>query len=109
MVGGKNDRGGRDKPGHPGGVVCLSMTGIRSNPALSNPALLEVENIETCYGRSQVLFGVSLAIAAGGMVSLLGPHGMGQTATAMPITRSTPSSAVTGPLAGAGIPSPATD
>ena len=26
-------------------------------------ALLEVDGIETCYGRSQVLFGISLAIA----------------------------------------------
>ncbi len=29
--------------------------------------LLEVDGIETAYGRSQVLFGLSLAIAAGEM------------------------------------------
>src|SRR5215813_9820017 len=47
----------------------------------ASPALLEVSNIETCYGRSQVLFGVSLTVAAGEMVSLLGRNGMGKTTT----------------------------
>ena len=32
-------------------------------------ALLELSNVETAYGRSQVLFGVSFAIAAGQMVT----------------------------------------
>ena len=35
-------------------------------------SLLEVEGIETCYGLSQVLFGLSLSIRAGEMVSLMG-------------------------------------
>jgi branched-chain amino acid transport system ATP-binding protein len=43
--------------------------------------LLAVENIETCYGRSQVLFGLSLAVAAGEMVTLMGRNGMGKTTT----------------------------
>jgi branched-chain amino acid transport system ATP-binding protein len=43
--------------------------------------LLEVERIETCYGRSQVLFGLSLTIAAGEMVALMGRNGMGKTTT----------------------------
>jgi len=55
--------------------------------------LLEVENIETCYGRSQVLFGVSLAIAAGEMVSLLGRNGMGKTTTVRSIMGLTPAGA----------------
>ena len=42
-------------------------------------ALLELDGIETCYGRSQVLFGISLAIAAGEMVTLMGRNGMGKT------------------------------
>src|SRR5262249_4931550 len=43
--------------------------------------LLELENVETCYGRSQVLFGISLAIAPGEMVTLMGRNGMGKTTT----------------------------
>jgi branched-chain amino acid transport system ATP-binding protein len=45
------------------------------------PDLLEVENIETCYGLSQVLFGVSLKVARGEVVTLLGRNGMGKTTT----------------------------
>src|SRR3954451_15826375 len=44
-------------------------------------ALLEVENVETCYGLSQVLFGMSLQINAGEMVALMGRNGMGKTTT----------------------------
>jgi branched-chain amino acid transport system ATP-binding protein len=44
-------------------------------------ALLKVDDIETCYGQSQVLFGLSLAIQAGEMVSLMGRNGMGKTTT----------------------------
>jgi branched-chain amino acid transport system ATP-binding protein len=43
--------------------------------------LLEIEGIETCYGRSQVLFGLSLSIGAGEMVTLMGRNGMGKTTT----------------------------
>jgi branched-chain amino acid transport system ATP-binding protein len=53
--------------------------------------LLEVQNLETAYGASQVLFGVSLQIEAGEMVTLLGRNGMGKTTTVrsiMGLTRS---------------------
>jgi branched-chain amino acid transport system ATP-binding protein len=43
--------------------------------------LLKVENIETAYGASQVLFGLSLDIVPGEMVTLLGRNGMGKTTT----------------------------
>ncbi|MDB5410777.1 MAG: transporter ATP-binding protein [Rhodospirillales bacterium] len=43
--------------------------------------MLKVSGIETCYGESQVLFGVSLEIAAGEVVTLLGRNGMGKTTT----------------------------
>jgi len=54
--------------------------------------LLEVTNIETRYGLSQVLFGISLAISAGEMVTLMGRNGMGKTTTVrsiMGLTRAT--------------------
>ena len=43
--------------------------------------MLALEGVETCYGLSQVLFGVSLAIAPGEMVTLMGRNGMGKTTT----------------------------
>jgi branched-chain amino acid transport system ATP-binding protein len=48
---------------------------------ISEPPLLEVSNIETSYGQSRVLFGISFAIAPGEMVSLMGRNGMGKTTT----------------------------
>jgi branched-chain amino acid transport system ATP-binding protein len=55
--------------------------------------LLEVEAIEAGYGRSQVLFGLSLAIAPGEMVTLMGRNGMGKTTTVRAIMGLTPASA----------------
>ena len=40
--------------------------------------LLHVSDIETCYGQSQVLFGISLEIAAGEMVTLMGRNEIGR-------------------------------
>jgi branched-chain amino acid transport system ATP-binding protein len=48
---------------------------------MADPSLLEVSNIETCYGLSQVLFSMSLAVAPGEMVTLMGRNGMGKTTT----------------------------
>ena len=43
--------------------------------------MLRVDSLETLYGASQVLFGVSLEIAEGEVVTLLGRNGMGKTTT----------------------------
>ena len=56
---------------------------------MSEP-LLTVERIETRYGLSQVLFGLSLAIAPGEMVTLMGRNGMGKTTTVRSIMGLTP-------------------
>ena len=48
---------------------------------MADAALLELRDVETSYGLSRVLFGVSLAVGAGEMVSLLGRNGMGKTTT----------------------------
>jgi branched-chain amino acid transport system ATP-binding protein len=55
--------------------------------------LLEVSGIETSYGQSRVLFGISFAIAAGEIVSLLGRNGMGKTTTVRSIMGLTRASA----------------
>ncbi len=43
--------------------------------------LLEVADLETAYGASQVLFGISFDIQAGEVATLLGHNGMGKTTT----------------------------
>jgi len=55
--------------------------------------LLEVDAIETCYGLSQVLFGMSLEVRAGEMVALMGRNGMGKTTTIRSIMGLTPARA----------------
>ena len=62
--------------------------------------VLDVANIETCYGLSQVLFGVSLSIAPGEMVTLMGRNGMGKTTTVRSILGLTPARAGTIRFAG---------
>jgi len=43
--------------------------------------MLDVRGLETSYGTSQVLFGVSFRIEAGQVATLLGRNGMGKTTT----------------------------
>ncbi len=43
--------------------------------------LLEVRDLETHYGASQALFGVSLDVAEGEVVTLIGRNGMGKSTT----------------------------
>lgn len=52
--------------------------------------ILEVEALQTFYGESQALFGVSFAIEAGEMHTLLGRNGMGKTTTVRSIFGLTP-------------------
>ena len=52
--------------------------------------LLEVDGIETCYGLSQVLFGLSLQVRSGEMVAVMGRNGMGKTTTIRSIMGLTP-------------------
>src|SRR5574341_438637 len=53
--------------------------------------MLAVEGLETTYGLSQVLFGVSFRIAPGEVATLLGRNGMGKTTTVLSIMGVVPS------------------
>jgi branched-chain amino acid transport system ATP-binding protein len=52
--------------------------------------MLEVRDLQTAYGRSQVLFGVSLSVKENEVVTLLGRNGMGKTTTVRSIMGMTP-------------------
>ena len=55
--------------------------------------ILEVRDIHTAYGLSRMLFGVSMELAAGECVCLLGRNGVGKTTTIRSIVGLTPPSA----------------
>ena len=70
--------------------------------------MLDVQELETSYGLSQVLFGVSLRIEAGQVATLLGRNGMGKTTTVRSIMGMIPAKGGTISFAGrplAGLPS----
>ena len=53
-------------------------------------ALLEVDALETAYGASQVLFGLSFSVQSGEVATLLGRNGMGKTTTVRSVLGLTP-------------------
>ena len=53
---------------------------------------LEVNSIHTSYGLSQVLFGISLSVEPGQVISLIGRNGVGKTTTMRSIIGLTPTS-----------------
>src|SRR2546422_4914443 len=52
--------------------------------------ILEVHNLYTSYGLSQILFGISLEVHEGECVALLGRNGVGKTTTLRSIMGLTP-------------------
>src|SRR5436190_8307416 len=56
-------------------------------------ALLRVEDIHTYYGKSHILHGVSLEVARGEVVGLLGRNGVGKSTTLKAIAGLVPPSA----------------
>ena len=52
--------------------------------------MLEVRDLETAYGRSQVLFKINLTVGKGEVATLLGRNGMGKTTTVRSIMGITP-------------------
>ncbi|MEO6419348.1 MAG: ABC transporter ATP-binding protein [Polyangiaceae bacterium] len=50
-------------------------------PSVPRPPLLEVTNLRSWYGESQVLHGIDFQVAQGELVTLLGRNGAGKTTT----------------------------
>ncbi|HXD14139.1 MAG TPA: ABC transporter ATP-binding protein [Xanthobacteraceae bacterium] len=57
---------------------------------MAETPLLELAGVETSYGLSRVLFGISLTVAPGEVISLMGRNGMGKTTTVRSIMGLTP-------------------
>src|SRR5512143_1156895 len=72
--------------------MCAMPISASRRPSMAEP-VLALNGIETCYGLSQVLFGVSLEILPGEMVTLMGRNGMGKTTTVRSIMGLTPARA----------------
>jgi len=47
--------------------------------------MLEIRNVETCYGSINALKGISLSVAEGEIITLIGANGAGKTTTLMTI------------------------
>src|ERR1700739_3447465 len=74
--------------------LCAKLTSVKARPmADTSTSLLELPDVETSYGLSRVLFGMSLSIGRGEMVSLLRRNGMGKTTTVRSIMGLTPPAA----------------
>ena len=48
---------------------------------MSDSAILEIEGLSAAYGQAQILFGVSLRLACGEIVALMGRNGAGKSTT----------------------------
>ena len=58
-----------------------------SPPTSPGGALLDVRDLEAFYGHTKALHGVSFAMAAGGITTILGANGAGKTTTLRAISR----------------------
>ena len=63
-----------------GRSISARKTGGERRPG-DRPAKLEAHKLDCFYGRAQILFGVTLKVAAGEAVALLGRNGAGKTTT----------------------------
>jgi len=50
-------------------------------PSSGQVPVLDIQNLEVCYGAVQVLWGISLSVMKGQVVCIIGPNGAGKTTT----------------------------
>ena len=60
-------------------IATPSVTGHADPTTVSEPPILEAQDIDFAYGRLQVLFGVSMHVARGESMALLGTNGAGKS------------------------------
>jgi len=70
---------------------------------MSDGAILEVEGLDAAYGQAQILFDVSLQVARGEIVALMGRNGAGKSTTLKAIVGLVPAHARVLRFAGRGI------
>ena len=65
---------------------------VAAEPSAQQPSapILQVDNIHTAYGKSRILFGVSLDVQPGEIVALMGRNGVGKSTTFRSIMGLTP-------------------
>lgn len=73
-----------------GGERSIDRSTTRTPPDRDRAPYLHVDGIETSYGETQALFGISFAVMEGEVVALLGRNGAGKTTTLRSITGITP-------------------
>ena len=64
-----------------GAGAAPACAGTRGEAAMRDDAILEVEGLDAAYGQAQILFDVSLEVARGEIVALMGRNGAGKSTT----------------------------
>src|SRR6478672_4593167 len=65
----------------------------QAEAAMGSEAILEVEGLDAAYGLAQILFNVSLSVARGEIVALMGRNGAGKSTTLKAIMGLVPANA----------------
>src|SRR5262249_18467991 len=76
----------RGDPEKPGRAACVPGRSVLREGSV----ILEIQAIDTFYGLGHILHGLSLGVAEGEVVALLGRNGAGKTTTMRSITGLTP-------------------
>lgn len=77
---------------------------MTSEPNLSLPPLLEVQDLTVSFGGKEVVHGIDFSIAPGEKLALVGESGSGKTVSALSLLRLVPNATITGSARLAGAP-----
>lgn len=77
---------------------------MTSEPNLSLPPLLEVQDLTVSFGGKEVVHGIDFSIAPGEKLALVGESGSGKTVSALSLLRLVPNARITGSAVLAGAP-----
>lgn len=77
---------------------------MTSEPNLSLPPLLEVQDLTVSFGGKEVVHGIDFSIAPGEKLALVGESGSGKTVSALSLLRLVPNARITGSAVLSGAP-----